>query len=151
MKLDNQSNKVVLVHFFWLIAGALLGVVVGKPDHIMLGISLGSLLGTLVPGVYAEFVLRSKGETPKNRQDAGAPSITLTHLCAAVFDNNRVTKDMNRSAIEEIRGMVYVTWFGVMVGTLVAGFALNAALVGISLGALLGGLLFRIAYGCFNL
>jgi hypothetical protein len=139
MKLDKQSNQVLFLHLGGIIAGGLLGALLGNPNHIMLGISLGSFLGTLVPGLYAEMALRRKDQP-------NSP----THVCAAVFNNHWIKGAVSRPAVEEIRGQVYITWFGVMVGALIAGFAFNAALSGCLSAAALAGLLSWIASRSFS-
>jgi hypothetical protein len=140
MKLDTQDKQVLHLHFGFLVLGAVLGVLVGHPNHLVLGISLGSLLGTLIPGAYAGRLLS------RNAEKCGK----LTRVSAAVFDNGWIRGDVSRPAVEEIRGRVYITWFGFLVGALVAGFALNSALVGTVAAAAFGGLLFWFANRCFS-
>lgn len=140
MKLERQAQKALFVHLGCLVAGALLCALLGRPNHYMLGISLGSLLATMIPGLWAEVVLKRKP----------APTDSLTQLNGAVFNNRWITSDENREAVQEIRGQVYITWFGVMIGTLIAGYAIGTALPGCALAAAVGGTVFWLISRCFS-
>ena len=152
MKLDKPANKALFLHLGAIALGGLIGALLGKPNHFLIGICFGSLLATMVPGLLSEASLRRKRKANK---DAFASALraeenSLRQLCAAVFSNEWNTGEPNRDTVQEIRGQTYVTWFGVMVGALIAFYALNAALPLCLVAALLGGLIFWPISRCFS-
>ena len=67
-----------------------------------------------------------------------------------VSGSTLVVGEPNRDLVQEIRGQTYICWFGVMVGALIAFYALNASLPLCLLAALLGGLVFWPISRCFS-
>lgn len=118
--LDRSSKLVLLTHLACLVVFGLAGAFLGGTHHYVLGINLGSFIGTMVPGLYGILAVRQK--------QAGATEIA--RLCAGVFDNGYIKDKATRPHIETIRGVTYATWFGLAASVAFCGLLLHWSFLG---------------------
>lgn len=118
MKLDSTAKAVLFIQFASIFLGALVGALVGGAQHNMLGASLGSFIGFMIPGFVGSIVVsRTKG---------GAGPVM--QLLARVHDN-KLVKSVERPVVEEIRGVSIFAWLGLFVAVLVVGYTVTPVVV----------------------
>jgi hypothetical protein len=137
--LNPLGKRILFVHLAFLFGCGLLGAALGEPKHTMLGLSLGSFIGTLIPGLYAIAASRNKQ----------AKQSEFVAMCAAVFDNGWIKNEAVRPHVETIRGLTYSIWFAATVMVLVAGYVCHMAFGGLCLmfgAGIMVGWLFNLAW-----
>ncbi len=118
MKLDSTAKAVLFIQFASISLCAIAGALIGGAQHNMLGASLGSFLGFMIPGFVGSIAVAC------TKRGAGP----VLQLLARVNDN-KLVKSVERPVVEEIRGVSVIAWMGFFVAVLIVGFGVTPAVV----------------------
>jgi len=145
---DLSAGALVLVlNFFSMIVAAILGAILGGDNHPVCGALVGGLTGYAAPCILAHLIqrrLRSSGHQMSAHRSFRS---TARLLLAAVATNEWVTPD-NEELVQALRGITVAGLFGLMCGSLTAGWFAGAALLPVIAGSAGGAVAFVLLAVC---